>query len=102
MSALSKFSTTKRPRWAAGTGGTVGGGGVGSFFGGPGGRPGVSTVRGPTETGGAGGRAGPGGVLGSTVTETAGGAGGVSFGGAAQPASRDTRTTAAITSVGRR
>jgi hypothetical protein len=48
---------------------------------------------------GVGAGAGVVGVLGSTVTETAGGAGGVSVGGAAQPAIMDNRTATAITSL---
>ena len=61
----------------------------------------VSMVRGPIDTGGGAGVGAPG-MVGSTVTETAGGAGGVSVGGAAQPASEHNRTTAAITSLWRR
>src|SRR5712691_13559505 len=100
MSALSKFSTTKRPRWAAAIGGTVGGAVAGSRLG-VGGRA-VSMVRGPIDTGGSGAGVGAAGVEDSTVTETTGGAGGVSVGGAAQPASEHNRTTAAITSLWRR
>src|SRR5437773_1479950 len=100
MSALSKFSTTKRPRWAAATGGTVGGAGAGSRLG-VGGRA-LSTVRGPIDTGGIGAGAGAGGVVGSTVTETAGGAGRVSVGGAAHPESTHETTTAAMKLLWRR
>src|SRR5712691_13112244 len=100
MSALSKFSTTKRPRWAAAIGGTVGGAVAGSRLG-VGGRA-VSMVRGPIDTGGSGAGVGAAGVEGSTVTETAGGTGGVSVGGAAQPASTHDTTTAAMKLSGRR
>src|SRR5258708_13629758 len=96
MSALSKFSTMKRPlggvTGAAGTGGggVVGGGATG----GGSGRPGW---RGPTETGGSG-------VVGSTWTVTVGGAtgqmGGVEIFGSgvrvAHPATSE-RTTALAT-----
>src|SRR4030095_5459782 len=51
-SALSKLRTTKRPRWAGGTGGAVGGCGIGGGgLGSTAGRAGV-TARGPTATGG--------------------------------------------------
>src|SRR5437762_9497322 len=76
MSALSKLSTTKRPRCAAGTSGAVGPG-RGSVGGRStrGGSAGAS-ARGPMEAGGTGeSGAGAGGGGGVTVT-TRGGAGG--------------------------
>src|SRR5258705_580826 len=106
MSALSKLRTTKRPRWAGGTGGAVGGGG-GSGAGAVSGRGGGmgGTVRGPNDAGGSdGGAACARGVA-------AMGAGGVSGGFArwrldAQPAattsSRKTATTRFILLARRR
>src|SRR5438046_9618045 len=71
-SALSKLRTTNRPRWAAGTGGAVGGGGLGAIWGSSRGAGGGSG-RGPTETGGNGGRASGSGVGGGAgVTATTG------------------------------
>src|SRR5947208_6737012 len=99
-SALSKLRTTNRPRWAAGTGGAVGGGGLGAIWGSSRGAGGGSG-RGPTETGGNGGRASGSGVLGGAgVTATTGGSGvatgGPGFGrGDAQPEINATRVSAA-------
>src|SRR6267142_625398 len=97
MSALSKFSTMKRPlgavAGAAGTrGGIAGGGGVAGAVAG---RPG-SAARGPTETGGSG-------VVGSVWTVTVGGGrgpmGGVAIFGigvrVAHPATSESRTALA-------
>src|SRR4029453_15877135 len=93
-SALSKLRTTKRPRWAGGTGGAVGGCGIGG--GGLGSTAGCAgvTARGPTDVGGSVGRgSGPGG---GGVTATGGGvcAGGLGL-GAAHPEARASRTTLA-------
>src|SRR4029450_5940127 len=93
-SALSKLRTTKRPRWAGGTGGAVGGcgiggGGLGSTAGGAG-----VPARGPPDVGGSVGRgSGPGG---GGVTATGGVvcAGGLGL-GAAHPEARASRTTLA-------
>src|SRR2546428_877083 len=76
-SAPSKFRTTKRPRWAGGTGGAIGGGGR-PAGGGAGVAAGVSVVavRGPSDAGGSGGvdsKTGPGG--GGVSTVAGGGAG---------------------------
>jgi len=100
---LSKFRTTKRPRALAAVGGTV----WCAVVDGRGGweRADDSALRGAVGVaapgrgaGGAGGGAGSGaGGDGWTATETAGAAGAVSFGGVAQPARRDSRTTAAVT-----
>src|SRR5438876_2176182 len=100
MSALSKFRTTNRPRWAVGVGGTVGGGGVGSRRGTRGARSAGSIVRGPIATG----EASVGGADGAGAATTGAGARsvGVGFGGVAQAARNDTRTTAAATSLWRR
>jgi hypothetical protein len=70
MSALSKFRTTNRPRWAAGTGGAVGGGGFGGAgAASTGGGVGAGgSVRGPTETAGDGVVGGSGGAGGVIVT----------------------------------
>jgi len=91
--------TTNRPRWAAGTGGAVGGGGLGAIWGSSRGAGGGSG-RGPTETGGNGGRASGSGVSGAGVTATTGGSGvatgGPGFGrGDAQPEINATRVSAA-------
>src|SRR5262249_2853489 len=105
-SALSKLRTTKRPRWPGGTGGAVGGCGIGGGgFGSTAGWAGV-TVRGPTDVGGSVGRgSGPAGA-GGTGT----GGGGVTCAGgrgrgAAHPeasASRTTMATKRLTLVLRR
>src|SRR2546430_16562375 len=98
MSALSKFSTMKRPLGGVtGAAGTGGGAVVGGVTGGASGRPGW---RGPTETGGSG-------VVGSTWTVTVGDGtgpmGGVEIFGAgvrvAHPATNE-RTTALATKPG--
>src|SRR6185369_1305547 len=102
MSALSKLSTMKRPRWAAGVGGTVGGaaggGGVGTGAGCAttrGGSAGAGSVRGPTEI-----LVGGGSTVVVTVGAGAGGNGGVWARGVvddvAHPPVRARRTTATI------
>src|SRR5439155_25345691 len=76
MSALSKLSTTKRPRCSAGTSGAVlGAGGSGGGASTCGGGSAVSG-RGPSEADGTGGSdSGDGGGGGGTVTSADGGAG---------------------------
>src|SRR5262245_40404293 len=80
MSALSKFRTTKRPRWAAAVGGTVGGAGEGSRRG--------ACARGAGSAGfggiGAGGSEGGGGVGGGSGGGAGGGRGGDGRGGGGQ------------------
>src|SRR5213079_2375492 len=98
-SALSKLSTTKRPRCAAGTSGAVGGAG-GNRGGGStrGGGSSGAWARGPMEAGGTGGSgAGAGGGGGDTLTAGGGGTGGGAGGrGVAHPARSVTRATAAV------
>src|SRR5262245_11806355 len=105
-SALSKLRTTKRPRWPGGTGGAVGGcgiggGGLGSTAGWAG-----ATVRGPTDVGGSVGKGS--GLGGGGVTATGGGGVACAGGrgrGAAHPeasASRTTMATKRLTLVLRR
>src|SRR5262245_18938688 len=90
-SALSKLRTTKRPRCSRGTGGAVGGCGMGAgCLGSTAGCAGV-TVRGPTDVGGSTGRgSGPGG---GGVIAIGGGvcAGGLGL-GAAHPETRASST----------
>ena len=98
MSALSKLSTTKRPRCAAGTSGAVGPG-RGSVGGRStrGGSCGAST-RGPMEAGGTGeSGAGAGGGGGGTVTTRGGAGGGAGGRGVAHPARSVSTQTAAAT-----
>src|SRR5437773_12030255 len=97
-SALSKLSTTKRPRCAAGTSGAVGGAG-GNRGGGStrGGGSSGAWARGPMEAGGSGGSgAGAGGGGGGTRRARGGGTGGGGGGrGGADPArSGDAQTRA--------
>src|SRR2546426_3006683 len=98
MSALSKFSTTKRPRCSAGTSGAVLG--AGGSVGGASTRGGCSAVSGlgPTEADGTGGsdsRDGGGGR--GTVTAADGGAGRrAGRPGVAHPAGSVMRQTAAV------
>src|SRR3989442_1416855 len=75
MSALSKLRTTKRPRWAGGTGGAVGGFGarVGGGVSTRGAGGGAWASRGPTDGVGAGGG---GGATGAGGAGGAGGSGG--------------------------
>src|SRR5437879_1770675 len=89
-SALSKLRTTKRPRWSRGTGGAVGGCGIGGGGGGStAGCPGI-TVRGPTDVGGRiGSGSGPGG---GGVNATGGGVGGGLGFFVAHPEARASRT----------
>src|SRR5438094_9075714 len=98
-SALSKLSTTKRPRCAAGTSGAVGGAG-GNRGGGStrGGGSSGAWARGPMEAGGPGGSgAGAGGGGGDTLTAGGGGTGGGGGGrGVAPPARRGKRETAPV------
>jgi len=93
-SALSKLRTTKRPRWAGGTGGAVGGFGI--CGGGGGSTAGCAglTARGPTDVGGRVGRGsgvGGGGVIAIGGVVCAGGLGL----GAAHPEARASRTRSA-------
>src|SRR5262245_29963285 len=91
-SALSKLSTTKRPRCSRGTGGAVGGCGMGG--GGLGSTAGCAgvTVRGPTDVGGRVGRgSGPGGGVGIATGGVVCAAGGLGL-GAAHPEARASRT----------
>src|SRR6266850_7004809 len=101
MSALSKFSTMKRPRWAGGTTGAVGGaaGGMGAGCAATFGGSGRMSVRGPTDSGGVvvsgGGAVATGGATGG------GGIGGVAavrgdFDAEAHPLSRARATTTAM------
>src|SRR5947208_17158115 len=97
MSALSKLSTTKRPRCAAGTSGAVGPGrgsvGGRSTRGGSWG----TSARGPMEAGGTGeSGAGAGGGGGGTVTRVGAGAG-AGGRGVAHPARSVSTQTAAAT-----
>src|SRR6185436_12056087 len=91
-SALSKLSTTKRPRCSRGTGGAVGGCGMGG--GGLGSTAGCAgvTARGPTDVGGSVGRgSGPGGGVGIATGGVVCAAGGLGR-GAAHPEARASRT----------
>src|SRR5262245_31256140 len=91
-SALSKLSTTKRPRCSRGTGGAVGGCGMGG--GGLGSTAGCAgvTVRGPTDVGGRVGRgSGPGGGVGIATGGVVCAAGGRGL-GAAHPEAKASRT----------
>src|SRR5438128_2505562 len=102
MSALSKLSTMKRPRWPGGTGGAVGGAagaGAGVWMATRGGSGRGTSVRGPTDSGG--GVAGGGGAVATGGTTGGGGIGGVAvvrglFDAEAHPLSRATATTATI------
>src|SRR2546429_5979513 len=97
-SALSKLSTTKRPRCAAGTSGAIDGaaGGRGGASTRGGGSGGAST-RGPTEAGGTRGNGSGGGGAGGGGVSVADGAGGrAGRTGAAQPARSVMRQTAAV------
>src|SRR5256886_9898267 len=97
-SALSKLSTTKRPRCAAGTWGAIDGaaGGRGGASTRGGGSGGAST-RGPTEAGGTRGNGSGGGGAGGGGVSVADGAGGrAGRTGAAQPARSVMRQTAAV------
>src|SRR5881396_2209076 len=98
MSALSKLSTTKRPRCSAGTSGAVRGaggsvGGASTCGGGS-----AASGLGPTEADGTGGSdSGDGGGGGGTVTAADGGAGRrAGRTGAAHPARSVMRQTAAV------
>src|SRR2546426_4800232 len=98
MSALSKLSTTKRPRCAAGTSGAVGPG-LGSVGGRStrGGSAGAS-ARGPMEAGGTGeSGAGAGGGGGGTVTTRAGAGAGAGGRVGAHPTSTGSTQTPAGT-----
>src|SRR3989442_8277036 len=98
MSALSKLSTTKRPRCAAGTSGAVGPG-LGSVGGRStrGGSAGAS-ARGPMEAGGTGeSGAGAGGGGGGTVTTRAGAGAGAGGRDVAHPTRSVSTQTAAAT-----
>src|SRR5256714_15611134 len=84
MSALSKFSTMKRPRWPGGTGGAVGGaaGTDGGAWAAMRGASGFGTsVRGPTESGGVLGPCGGGAPGGGGGAPGGGGGGGRGGGG---------------------
>src|SRR5207302_4660308 len=101
MSALSKLSTMKRPRWPGGTGGAVGGA-AGMVTAG-GGAACVTargaSVRGPTDSGGVDGAAGAGGVDGSTTGTGSGGTASLARGARdpeTQPLSSVRATTAAM------
>src|SRR5213592_1580063 len=97
-SALSKLSTTKRPRCAAGTSGAIDGaaGGRGGASTREGGSGGAST-RGPTEAGGTRGNGSGGGGAGGGGVSVADGAGGrAGRTGAAHPARSVMRQTAAV------
>src|SRR6266850_372421 len=88
-SALSKLRTTKRPRWSRGTGGAVGGCGIGGGGGGSTAGCAGITVRGPTDVGGRiGSGSGPGG---GGVNATGGVGGGLGF-DVAHPEARASRT----------
>src|SRR5439155_24753591 len=96
-SALSKLSTTKRPRCAAGTSGAIDGaaGGRGGASTRGGGSGGAST-RGPTEAGGTRGNGSGGGGAGGGVTVADGAGGRAGRTGAAHPARSVMRQTAAV------
>src|SRR5258705_1587127 len=87
-SALSKLRTTKRPRWSRGTGGAVGGCGIGGGGGASTAGCAGITVRGPTDVGGRiGSGSGPGG---GGVNATGGVGGGLGF-DVAHPEARASR-----------
>src|SRR5213083_3032526 len=92
MSALSKLRTTKRPRWAGGTGGAVGGCGarVGGGVSTRGAGGGAWASRGPTDGVGAGGA---GGATGAGAAGAAGGSGGRA--GVAQAVTKEVSATSA-------
>src|SRR5262245_45671653 len=99
MSALSKLRTTKRPRWAGGTGGAVGGCGarVGGGVSTRGAGGGAWASRGPTDGvgagGGAGGATGAAGAAGGSGGRAARGAGRVA--GVAQAVTKEVSATSA-------
>src|SRR5439155_26506760 len=104
MSALSKFSTMKRPRWPGGTGGAVGGaaGTDGGAWAAMRGASGFGTsVRGPTESGGVLGPCGGGAPVAGGGATSGGGTGGMAavrggFDTGAHPLTRATATTTAM------
>src|SRR5438105_10622284 len=97
MSALSKLSTTKRPRCAAGTSGAVGGAGGNRGGGSTRGGSSGAAARGPMEAGGTGGSgAGAGAVGGGAVTAGGGTGGGAGGRGVAHPARSVNAQTAAV------
>src|SRR5215831_2239171 len=103
MSALSKLSTTKRPRCAGGTGGAVeGGGGIGTGAASGGGGGEGGTVRGPTDAGGSDGCVGGAACEGCAGAAAIGGTGGSSGLGRCRLDEQPAMTTTTIAAATRR